>query len=161
MPEPSLAIFRKRLLSYSETFIADQGQLLPGYRPVYCGFERDSSGIGLIEDSDRLLLSDYSTVMPLAKLMFRNRLGGGGAWIRAIAQRNPALVHAHFFNDGIDATRISDRLQIPVVTTVHGHDITKHQNTGAQQDVCRDFFDRVECVIAVSDFIAASSSPTG
>ncbi len=161
MPEPKLAIFRKRLLSYSETFIADQGQLLPEYRPVYCGYEQDSSGIGLIENADKLLLSDYSAFMPLAKLMFRQRLGGGGDWIRAIAQRNPALVHAHFFNDGIDATKIGDRLQIPVVTTVHGHDITKYQNTGAQKDVCRDFFDRVDRVIAVSGFIAAQALARG
>jgi hypothetical protein len=103
---PHVAIFRKRLLSYSETFIADQGQLLPRYKPVYCGYQRDSSGIDLIENADKIMLADYSSVMPLAKLLFRNGLGGGRSWIDALGQQNPALVHAHFFNDGIDAIRL-------------------------------------------------------
>ena len=49
MHAPRVAIFRKRLLSYSETFIADQGQFLPHYRPLYCGFEKDESGYALID----------------------------------------------------------------------------------------------------------------
>lgn len=38
----TVAIFRKRLLSYSETFIADQGRGLPSYCPLFCGYHRDT-----------------------------------------------------------------------------------------------------------------------
>jgi glycosyltransferase involved in cell wall biosynthesis len=161
VPAPRVAIFRKRLLSYSETFIADQGQLLPNYRPVYCGYEKDDSGIQLIEKSDRILLTEHSRMMPLAKLMFRKGIGRGGQWVRAIRESGAALVHAHFFNDGLDAIHLGSLLEIPVLTTVHGHDISKYQNVGAQQKASRRFFDRVDRVIAVSEFIAAQALKRG
>lgn len=161
MSAPRVAIFRKRLLSYSETFIADQGQLLPRYRPLYCGFERDNSGAGLIASAEQLLLQDYSRLPGLSKLLLRRGIGSGGRWLRAIRERDPALVHAHFFNDGLDALQIGSRLELPTVTTVHGHDITKQQNVGARAQTARRFFERVDRVIAVSEFIAAQALARG
>ena len=150
----TVAIFRKRLLSYSETFIADQGRLLPHYRAVFCGYQQDSSGIQLLDGSEQILLDEYSSMAPLSKFMFRHRLGGGKAWIAAIDKQSPALIHAHFFNDGLDAIILGDQLDLPVVTTVHGHDITKHENAIAQNSTSRRFFDRVDRIIAVSEFMA-------
>lgn len=161
MFKPCVAIFRKRLLSYSETFIADQGQLLPSYNPVFCGFETETSGIDLIENAQRLVLADYSSMMPLAKLLFRKGLGGGRHWIEAIHQQAPGLVHAHFFNDGLDAIRLGRKLDVPTITTVHGHDITKHENVGAQISQRNRFFEQVDRVIAVSDFIASQALARG
>lgn len=158
---PTVAIFRKRLLSYSETFIADQGQLLPRYRPLYCGFGTDASGIELIESCERLLLDDYSAWPSLAKLLLRSGLGGGRRWIEALRAHRPDLIHAHFFNDGLDAVKIGDRLGLPVVTTVHGHDITKHENAVAQSARNRAFFERVDRIIAVSGFIAEQALARG
>ena len=158
---PSVAIFRKRLLSYSETFIADQGRFLPRYSPLFCGYHRDESGIGMLDGSDFLLLDDEVRFSRLAKLLLRRQLGGGGRWLEAIAQKQPALIHAHFFNDGLDAVKIGARLDIPVVTTVHGHDITKHENAQSGSNANRFFFDRVDRVIAVSDFIAEQALAKG
>lgn len=158
---PAVAIFRKRLLSYSETFIADQGQLLPNYQPVYCGFHRDPSGYGLIEKSKPLLLEECSRFPMLAKLRLRLGLGTSRSWLGCIQEQHPRLVHAHFFNDGIDALRLAENLGIPVVTTVHGHDITKHENAVSQSASTRRFFDRVEAIIAVSDFIATAALDRG
>jgi colanic acid/amylovoran biosynthesis glycosyltransferase len=157
----TVAIFRKRLLSYSETFIADQGCLLPTYRPVFCGYHRDNTGLQLLEGSDTLLLDDHSRLSSLSKFMLRHGLGGGKRWIRAIANETPAIIHAHFFNDGIDAVKIGSRLDLPVITTVHGHDITKHENAQAEQSVNRHFFEQVDRVIAVSDFIAGQALAKG
>jgi colanic acid/amylovoran biosynthesis glycosyltransferase len=70
-------------------------------------------------------------------------------------------MHAHFFNDGIDAAKICKQLKIPVVTTVHGHDITKHENAQAGNSGNRRFFDEVDRVIAVSDFIAEQALAKG
>ena len=67
------------------------------------------------------------------------------------------MLHAHFFNDGIDALEIGQRLDLPVVTTLHGHDITKHENARAG----RRLFDRVGQVIAVSHFIAEQALARG
>ncbi len=158
---PTVLIFRKRLLSYSETFIADQGQLLPHYRPVYCGYTRDDSGLALIENAEQVLLSDYSRSPGLAKLLFRAGLGGDGSWIDAIRQQQPALIHAHFFNDGIDALRLGRRLGKPVITTLHGHDITKQPVDGDKNGNAAKFFQQIDCVIAVSDFIAEQATRRG
>ncbi len=157
----TVLIFRKRLLSYSETFIADQGQMLPRYRPVYCGYTPDDSGLGLIENADRLLLSDYSRSPGLAKLLFRAGLGGASRWLDAIEQQRIDLVHAHFFNDGIDALRLGQRLGRPVVTTLHGHDITKQPVDDGGSGSAARFFARVDCVIAVSEFIAEQAIRRG
>ena len=157
----SIAIFRKRLLSYSETFIADQGRFLPSYRALFCGYQPDTSGLQLLDGADIVLLDDHSRLSGISKLMLRYGLGGGKRWLAAIARENPALIHAHFFNDGIDAVKIGSRLDLPVVTTVHGHDITKHENAQAGHSVNRQFFDRVDRVIAVSDFIAEQALAKG
>ena len=157
----SVAIFRKRLLSYSETFIADQGRFLPTYRPLFCGYHRDSSGLQLLDGADTYLLDDHSRASALSKVMLRHGLGGGKRWLAAIARENPALIHAHFFNDGIDALKIGARLDRPVITTVHGHDITKHENAPAQHSISRHFFEQIDAVIAVSDFIADQALAKG
>ena len=161
MSLPTAAIFRKRLLSYSETFIADQGQLLPNYKPVFCGYAEDSSGLGMIEHSKRRLLCDYSSTAGISKLLFRAGLPGGTRWIREISELSPSIVHAHFFNDGIDALKLGQALDRPVITTLHGHDITKHENAVAQTRANRNFFDRVDRVIAVSKFIAHEALARG
>jgi len=159
--ERRVAIFRKRLLSYSETFIADQGQLLPHYRPVYCGYAIDRSGISLIAESPQILLSQNSATPALSKVLLRNGLGGGKRWLAKIAAQNPVVMHAHFFNDGVDAIRLAAKLDIPLVTTVHGHDITKHDNAGAELELRQDFFARVDRVIAVSRFMARQALERG
>ena len=156
-----VAIFRKRLLSYSETFIADQGRLLPNYRPLYCGFSRDRSGLDLLGDSETLLLEDHAGLAALQKFRLRHGLGGGRSWLQAIEKRSPALIHAHFFNDGVDAVRFAERLALPVITTLHGHDITKHENAVAHSRANRHFFERVERIVAVSRFIAEQALARG
>ena len=157
----TVAIFRKRLLSYSETFIADQGQLLPNYKSVFCGYQKDNSGLYLLDGSTRILLDEYSSMAALSKLMLRHGLGGGKNWVNAIHRQNPSLIHAHFFNDGIDAIRLGDKLKIPTITTLHGHDITKYENAAAQTSATEDFFDRVDGIIAVSNFIAQHALAKG
>lgn len=157
----TVAIFRKRLLSYSETFIADQGQFLPQYRPLYCGYHEDRTGLGMIEGSQRVLLDDHSPLPEVSKLLLRSGIGGGGNWIKAIHEHHPHLIHAHFFNDGQDAVKLGKRLELPVITTVHGHDITKHDNAIAQSRANRRFFERVDRVIAVSRFIGEQALARG
>ena len=157
----TVAIFRKRLLSYSETFIADQGRGLPTWRGVFCGYQRDSSGQHLLADAPQILLEDHGNLAFLSKFLMRHEIGGGKHWLDAIAQQSPELIHAHFFNDGTDAVKIGRRLDIPVITTVHGHDITKHENAQVGNSLNRQFFERVDRVIAVSDFIAEQALARG
>jgi colanic acid/amylovoran biosynthesis glycosyltransferase len=154
--QKSVAIFRKRLLAYSETFIADQGRNLPDYQPLFCGYHYDLSGIALLEDSNSIVLDEVSKFPRLDKFRLRSQLGGAQNWIDKINAYAPNLIHAHFFNDGLDASRFANRLSLPVITTLHGHDITKHDNATSQK-----FFTQVDQVIAVSDFIAEQALAKG
>ena len=131
----TVAIFRKRLLSYSETFIADQGRHLPTWRSIFCGYQRDSSGQQLLGDASRILLDEHSKLGALSKFLLRHELAGARGWLDTIRRESPELIHAHFFNDGIDAVKIGKRLDLPVITTVHGHDITKHDNARVGQSI--------------------------
>lgn len=115
----------------------------------------------MLNGSTTLLLDDYSCLASLSKLLLRLGYGGARAWVEAIAAHSPALIHAHFFNDGLDAVILGKRLDLPVVTTVHGHDITKHENAVAQSTTNQRFFERVDKVIAVSDFIAEQALARG
>lgn len=157
----TVAVFRKRLLSYSETFIADQGRRLPNWRGIFCGFQADHSGRQLLGDARQILLYDHTRLGAFEKLRLRRGPGGGKAWLDAIRRESPALIHAHFFNDGVDALKIGQRLDLPVVTTLHGHDITKYGNADIERSAHRRFFERVDRVIAVSDFIAAQALARG
>lgn len=152
MPENnSILVFRKRLLAYSETFIADQGHFLPSMNSVFCGFQWETSGRFMLEDDVCLVLDDYAVSFNLSKLRLRSGLGCNRKWLSSIKQHNPALIHAHFLKDGSEALNLARNLSIPTITTLHGHDITKTKFSASK---LRDFFDRVDSVIAVSDFIA-------
>ncbi len=134
--------------------------MLARFQPLFCGFTADPSGRHLI-DSPQFLLQDHCQFPAVSKFMFRSGLGGGRAWVNALAAESPRLVHAHFFNDGIDAVELGARLRCPVVTTLHGHDITKRDNARAGARQNRRFFDRVDRVIAVSRFIAEEALKRG
>jgi glycosyltransferase involved in cell wall biosynthesis len=43
---------------------------------------------------------------------------------RGLAERSPALIHAHFGVEGVYAVPLAERLSIPLVTTFHGFDAT-------------------------------------
>lgn len=115
----------------------------------------------MIAGSTRILLEDNSSLAEIEKLMFRFGIGSSRKWLDKIRDQHPSLVHAHFFNDGIDAVKLSDRLGIPVVTTVHGHDITKHENAVLQNPTNQRFFTQVDRIIAVSKFIAEQALAKG
>ena len=135
--------------------------MLPTYQPVYCGFSRDNSGFALIQNSPSILLNQISKSAMIDKIRFRLGFGICDAWLQAVRKYQPLLIHAHFFNDGIDAIKLGARLGLPVITTVHGHDITKYENADSARGRTRNFFERVDCVIAVSKFMAEQARQRG
>jgi colanic acid/amylovoran biosynthesis glycosyltransferase len=99
---PVVAIYRGPLFNPSETFIQAQATSLRRYQPILVGRKR----IGFVrpELEGRILL--YPSV---------ERLGA----------EMPKLVHAHFGTDGLAALALARRLSVPLVTTLHGHEITR------------------------------------
>ena len=157
----NVLVFRKRLLAYSETFIADQGQFLPSMNPIFTGFRRDSSGLRLLQAMPRCLQQDHSSVSRLARL--RLRLGGGlnRQWRDSLRNHAPKVLHAHFGPDALAAIPICKELNIPLVATFHGFDITKNDTGAAWKRSRPAVFKAAYAVIAVSDYIRRALLDSG
>ena len=100
-------VFRKRLLAYSETFIADQGQYLPHKQAVFVGFKRDESGIHLLDGLNTCIQKENASFPGLARLRLRLGLGLNAAWLGALRSYQPKLIHAHFGPDALAALPIA------------------------------------------------------
>jgi glycosyltransferase involved in cell wall biosynthesis len=151
---PRILVFRKRLLAWSETFIADQGRHLPGYDATFVGFRWDDSGRHLLADHDTCVQGDHARIAGLARTRLRLGLGVNRRWRRALARRRPALLHAHFGPDALAAIPIARELGVPLVATFHGFDITKAADRSPFGRRRGEVFAAADRIIAVSDFIA-------
>lgn len=119
----SVLMFRKRLLAYSETFIADYGAHLQRYAASYAGYGLDKRGLSYLDRSEAILLSDYSRFPSLEKTLYKYGLACNKEWLNAIRRKKPDLLHAHFGFDGVAAINLAKKLNIPLITTFYGHDI--------------------------------------
>lgn len=145
-------IFRKYVLPYSETFIADQGRFLRRYEALFTGYKNDITGKELLGDSPRFILQDYTNNLELSKVKLRIGIINK-KWLREIQHHSPSVIHAHFLKDGIDATILRDKLSLPLITTLHGHDITKPEKKSLLTKSRQSFFQKVDKIITVSDYI--------
>ncbi|HMC91327.1 MAG TPA: glycosyltransferase [Allosphingosinicella sp.] len=114
---PAAAIFRSPLFNASETFVQTHAASLRRYRPLVVGLEDKRNAWP--ELRERLLVA---TTGEAAVLKF---LGVPGALARRIAPERPRLVHAHFATDGLLALPLAEALGVPLVTTLHGFDVTR------------------------------------
>lgn len=145
-------IFRKRVLPYSETFIADQALSLCAYDASFAGYTKEIAGGDLIRNKKSILLEDYVNTIGLEKLKLR--MGGGSTgWLSSLKSLDFDVMHSHFFADSLDAISISKKLSLPLVSTVHGLDISKTNLSLFNALRKRYFCRRVDKVIAVSKYI--------
>lgn len=112
-----VAIFRSPLFNPSETFVAGHVAGLRRYRPILVGLVRKGGeppfGVPILlprSPAERLSLT-------LA--------GRAGALGRRLEAERPDLIHAHFGTDGLIALPLAERLGIPLVTTLHGYDVSR------------------------------------
>jgi len=149
----SVLIFRKRLLSYSETFVAAQATNLPTFKPIFAGVSRQKSGVALLDQQIVCLQNDCARIPALA----RTRLSLSGIpdkrWLRALEKHQPSLVHAHFGPGGVYGLALGKALNLPVIVTFHGYDITQHTVNRRYKKQRLELFTRANKIIAVSDFI--------
>lgn len=151
-PDPSrVVIWRSALLAGSETFVRGQGDALTRWRPTYVGATRTASPLSRPDDviafgADR-------------RAFLRLRLTGSSPRLdRVLAAQRPDLVHAHFGGDGWLASGAAARLGVPLVVTVHGHDVTRQPESPGVRGIryrqnLRTVFRRAALVVAVSEVI--------
>jgi glycosyltransferase involved in cell wall biosynthesis len=111
-----IIVFRTQLFKPSERFIRDQAAALPTAEVLLLG--RTVMG-----EPDRQL--QHRTLGGGRLDALRFVVGGDvSRFVRTIRGFEASLIHAHFAVDGLYAKTIARRLDVPLVTTLHGFDIT-------------------------------------
>jgi colanic acid/amylovoran biosynthesis glycosyltransferase len=111
----SVLIFRSELLAISETFIPAQARALRRFSPRFAGLQSVSPGLAVPDDS---------IVAGKRHVRLYKELGIAPRFHQQIRSSAPALVHAHFAVDGVLALPIVRKLQVPLIVTLHGYDVT-------------------------------------
>ncbi|HUG00243.1 MAG TPA: glycosyltransferase [Longimicrobiales bacterium] len=150
---PTAVIFRKRLLPWSETFIAQQGRALTRYRPLFAGYAYEEGGEAYLAGADTAVLSEHGLAPALGKALAKGFGVLPPAWGRAIAAYDPAIVHAHFGVNALAARPIAKAFSVPLVVTYHGMDITVRRRSGTAVRRQEKVFEVADRIIGVSDFI--------
>ena len=149
----SVLIFRKRLLAYSETFIVDQGRNLPGLQAVFVGFRESRTGRKMLGDLPSCVQAHHSLIPAVSRLRSSVGLGANARWLRALRSHSPLVLHAHFGTSGVSALPIARQLDVPLLTTFHGYDITREDVSSAYGRARSALFREGDAVIAISDFV--------
>ncbi len=116
-----VAVFRHNLFRVSETFITQQAGQLSRYRPLYVGRLRQGDGPA---GADSRVLGDLGGIWKWPRIGLQMLSRDPEPYLRLLADRRPALIHAHFGVEGVYALPVARRLGIPLVTTFHGFDAT-------------------------------------
>lgn len=160
-PRPGAIIFRKRLLPWSETFIAEQGGALRRYQPVFAGYARDASGVALLGAHPVLVVREHAPIGVLGEWSFKKLGHVPRRWREALRGHAPRIVHAHFGSAAVPASALARALGVPLVVTYHGVDITVAPSSERQRRARRAGFAAADAVIAVSQFIAQALRHNG
>ena len=104
----SVVVYRSPLFNPSETFVRAHVEALERYRPLLVGVE------------------DKGNVPPQLRpsLFLRSRFGGVEDLADRLRPHRPRLIHAHFGPDGLAALPLARALGVPLVTTLHGYDVS-------------------------------------
>jgi glycosyltransferase involved in cell wall biosynthesis len=161
----NILFYRDRLLPFSETFIKEQGESFCRFTPYYLG-ARPSAGI-VLPPERTMFIGGRGPIGRVQEVLFKG-FHFAPTTLRKIRMLRPVLVHAHFAQDGIEAMPISEALNIPLVVTFHGYDVTardefmKTQRRGRRYLRLRRMLGETGArFIAVSEFIAGKARESG
>lgn len=112
-----IAIFRSPVFHAHETFVRAHALGLRRYRPLILGLEARGNVPPALEK--QVLIA---TVGERAALKLLGRTWGLGS---RLPGDRPLLIHAHFAPDGLLALPLAEALGVPLVTTLHGYDVSR------------------------------------
>jgi colanic acid/amylovoran biosynthesis glycosyltransferase len=121
----TVILYRDELLGTSETFIRAQAESLSRFQAFYLGLRRIP---GLEIPIARSHIVSRKGLWGKIKRARFKLLGAGASLKRKLAELRPALIHAHFGPDACNVISLAHSLQIPLVVTFHGYDVTVADN---------------------------------
>lgn len=136
MRQGAIVVFRIQLLPPSETFIVAQAAAMRRFSPFFVGWRR-MAGID-VPRNESWTIDDGGLRGKLRELRFRY-LGPTAEQLRRLRARAPRLVYAHFAPDGYAALQLAERLGVPLVTALHGYDVTMTDQAIGQTRLGREY----------------------
>jgi glycosyltransferase involved in cell wall biosynthesis len=112
-----VGIFRMQMFKPSETFISGQARHLSRYDPIFVG----RTLWGEPSFSAKIAYPQSASIINTSNLIMRR---DPSLFVQALNGSRLSLLHAHFGVDGVYALALSRRLKIPLITTLHGFDVT-------------------------------------
>jgi colanic acid/amylovoran biosynthesis glycosyltransferase len=116
-----VVIFRIQLLPRSETFIIAQANAMQRFEPYFVGWRRVAELT--VPEARTWTADDGDSWGRLRELRFRY-VGSTSNELARLRTHSPRLVYAHFALDGYAAMRLARQLGVPLVTALHGYDVT-------------------------------------
>jgi colanic acid/amylovoran biosynthesis glycosyltransferase len=146
-------IFTKRVLPRSNTFVAAQANNLSTFEPVFIGLRPDNGGADLIGNRARCVQSEVEPFPAVSRLLLDGFQVLTPKWAQALAAQKAQLIHAHFGKGGYYCAPIANKLNLPLITTFHGSDITQQDKLSYNKKHRDIVFSRSDNIIAISRFI--------
>lgn len=112
-----VGVYRLQLFKPSETFIAAQAKAMPTADPLLIGR-------AMFGPPDPALAHWIPADLKRARLLKFLATANPTPYLAGLNGQGLALLHAHFSIDGLYALPLAKALDIPLVTTLHGFDIT-------------------------------------
>ena len=156
-------VYKEDLLYLSETFIRGQVLSYARWNAVLVG-KRRVPGLALDGLDLRLLEAegDGEARSICARILRRLNLPHPRI-VRALRNETATLVHAHFGPEGVEIWPAVRSLQLPLIVTLHGYDITVHRAVWERDNAgsCKAYYPRRLIAMAKSPrvhFVAVSKA---
>lgn len=158
-----VGVFRLQMFKPSEPFIAEQAVALPTAKPTLVG--RNVLGT---PDERMAHIACEQIGRPASLLLAAT--GFSPSLLKSVKSAGIEIMHAHFAIDGLVAQNFSERLHVPLVTTLHGFDVTttmadflKSKRPALMRYALmhKRLQQRGDLFVAVSDFIANRAKQAG
>ncbi|MDH7598387.1 MAG: glycosyltransferase [Sedimentisphaerales bacterium] len=148
----AVLIFRKRLLPPSQTFVVTPARSFATFRPVFVGLLKEQAGWHLVEPYPTALLSQFRPFW-FHRLLLKLAGRPASVWVNAIKAYRPAIVHAQFGWDGMQALHLAKALAVPLVVHLRGSDIMRVDASRRYIRDRRRLYREAQAIIAVSQFV--------
>lgn len=114
-------MYRDELFRGSETFIRAQAEGLSDYEVHYAGWKQYAEPPLLLDRVHLLGGGGFGGLIRRIAFLATGYLGKG---ISPLVRLAPDLIHAHFGPDGVTAMPLARKLNVPLVVTFYGYDVT-------------------------------------
>ena len=164
----TVLIFRSELLPLSETFIFNQMRAMRSFDPVLTGLRLIPNSIDLNQRQTISIAGCRNTLRDGLRRRLFCEFRHDPGFLRRVAKTNPALLHSHFAVDACLSLPLSAHLGVPLIVTLHGYDVTRHdahfRRTAPGRIYLRrrrELWTRASLFVCVSDYIRRKAIERG